>query len=56
MRKTEESAAGAQDLQQMVQFPHSHHLLLQVHLCVQVVSLKITNKMYKQPQYMLVFI
>lgn len=42
MRKTEESAAGAQDLQQVVQFPHSYHLLLQVHLCVQVVTLKMT--------------
>lgn len=44
MRKTEECTAGAQDLQQVVQFPHSYHLLLQVHLGVQVVTLKITDK------------
>lgn len=51
MRKTEESTAGAQDLQQVVQFPHSYHLLLQVHLCVQVVTLKITDKMHKPLQH-----
>lgn len=51
MRKTEKSTAGAQDLQQVVQFPHSYHLLLQVNLSVQVVTLKIRDKMHKPLQH-----
>lgn len=40
MRQVEKAAAGAQDLQQVVQFPQSDHLLLYIHLTAEVVTLK----------------
>lgn len=41
MRQVEKAAAGAHDLQQVVQFPQSDHLLLYIHLTAEVVTLKI---------------
>lgn len=39
IRQTQESTAGQNDFQQMVQFSESDHLLLQINLCVQVITL-----------------